>query len=351
MNKANGMVGVGMALALAGGVAYGAPGGSRAASVGRTTVWARATAPGPVFSKRHSDFTRTAKPRPGGRGVWVLDGAAVDTTCGYKDTASLVCRHPTPRTSRAWVHLPPYDELDDYVYPEYDVTLRAKWQDVAPGARLWVRLDGRDVGVKAQTRSRALAGQSDWTCLTFRVTGSRTLFVGVLAIGFEGTGTVWVDDVKLVWPYRSADYMPPGTAQVALLYSGWTWRTDPEGHGMKQRWFDPAYHAKGWAPVSVTKWLPIKGGRVTAWERAEVTVPAELKGRRVFLRFGAVDFDATVWVNGQYVTRHSGWLDPFVGEITRVMRPGAKNLIVVRVENPVQAPGGIYKGVTLHATK
>ena len=161
--------------------------------------WARATDPGPVFTRLASDFAKTANPPPGGRGIWVLDGTAVDATQGVEDRASLVFRNPTKRTTRAWVHLPPYDELDDYIFPEYDVRFQAKWDRVTgTGARIWVRLDGSDLAGKPQVLSHSVRGTSDWKELTFRVRGSKRLLVGVLAIGFEGTGTVWVDHVRLV---------------------------------------------------------------------------------------------------------------------------------------------------------
>ena len=327
-------------------------GGAQAGTPVPPRTWAPAVKPGPVLTRLASDFAKTATARPGGRGVWVLDGAAVDTTQGVKDRASLVFRNPSKRTTQAWVHLPPYDELDDYIYPEYEVRFQAKWDRVTgKGARIWVRLDGSDLAGKPQVLSHPLQGTSGWKAQTFLVRGSKMLLMGVLAIGFEGTGTVWVDDVKLAWPYRRADHMPRGAVQVSTLNDGWTWKTDPTDVGLKQRWHNPGRGGDGWKPANVTAWLPIKGQRVTVWERAAVMIPAELKGRRLFLRFGAVDFNASVWVNGTFVVSHSGWQDPFVGEITAVAKPGQKNVIVLRITNPLQAPGGIYKGVSLYAAK
>ena len=37
------------------------------------------------------------------------------------------------------------------------------------------------------------------------------------------------------------------------------------------------------------------------WYRREVEIPSEWRGRRVLLHFQAVDYDATVWVNGEEV--------------------------------------------------
>ena len=47
------------------------------------------------------------------------------------------------------------------------------------------------------------------------------------------------------------------------------------------------------------------------WYRRTFTVPAEWQDRRVLLHFGAVDWHAKVFVNGQEVGEHKGGYDPF----------------------------------------
>lgn len=63
------------------------------------------------------------------------------------------------------------------------------------------------------------------------------------------------------------------------------------------------------------------------WYRRTVGVPGEWAGRSVLLHFGAVDHDATVWVDGVEVARHRGGFTPFTadlgprtGELTIVVR-------------------------------
>ncbi len=69
------------------------------------------------------------------------------------------------------------------------------------------------------------------------------------------------------------------------------------------------------------------------WYRRSVTMPAGWKGRRVLLKFGAVDYRAMVWVNGQMVGQHEGGQAPFAFDITPALTTGA-NTIVVRAEDP-----------------
>ena len=59
-----------------------------------------------------------------------------------------------------------------------------------------------------------------------------------------------------------------------------------------------------------------------------------IEAQRLFLHFGAVDYRATVWVNGEEVARHEGGHTPFSADISRVAgRRG--NVVVVRAEDPL----------------
>lgn len=51
-------------------------------------------------------------------------------------------------------------------------------------------------------------------------------------------------------------------------------------------------------------------------------------GMRQFLRFGAVNYSAGVWLNGKKVGTHEGGFTPFALEVTGVIRPGENRLVV-----------------------
>ncbi len=72
--------------------------------------------------------------------------------------------------------------------------------------------------------------------------------------------------------------------------------------------------------------------------RRTFTVPDGWFGRRVQLNFGAVTWQATVWVNGQNVGGHTGGYDAFSLDITGALR-GGSNEIIVGVYSPVDAAG------------
>ena len=66
------------------------------------------------------------------------------------------------------------------------------------------------------------------------------------------------------------------------------------------------------------------------WYRKAVSVPENWDGRRVILNFGAVDWEATVWVNGNQIGTHENGYLPFEFDITDALTPGESTVIVVR---------------------
>lgn len=69
------------------------------------------------------------------------------------------------------------------------------------------------------------------------------------------------------------------------------------------------------------------------WYRRSFTVPADWRGQHVMLNFGAVDYAATVLVNGAVVGSHKGGFDTFGFDITEYLKPG-QNELVVEVTDP-----------------
>jgi hypothetical protein len=87
------------------------------------------------------------------------------------------------------------------------------------------------------------------------------------------------------------------------------------------------------------------------WYRRTIDAAA-WAGKRVLLHFGAVDWEATVWVNGRELGTHKGGSDPFSFDVTDALKDG-KGELVLRVWDPtdtgsqprgkqVSKPGGIW---------
>ena len=69
------------------------------------------------------------------------------------------------------------------------------------------------------------------------------------------------------------------------------------------------------------------------WYSREFTVPSSWKGKNILQHFGAVDWQADVWVNGVKMGQHRGGYTPFSFDITPVLAKG-KNQITVKVWDP-----------------
>lgn len=82
----------------------------------------------------------------------------------------------------------------------------------------------------------------------------------------------------------------------------------------------------------------------TLWYRRTFTAPARSAGQRVLINFGAVDWEAVVYVNGTSAGVHRGGFDPFTFDITDRLLPGAATQeLVVAVRDPTdtgQQPRG-----------
>ena len=98
--------------------------------------------------------------------------------------------------------------------------------------------------------------------------------------------------------------------------------------------------------------------RGPAWYRRHLRAEAAWAGRRVYLRVGAANTDAAVYVNGKPAGTHKGGFSAFCYDVTPLLNVGGDNVVAVRVDNakdadvpPLSADftffGGLYRGVQL----
>lgn len=94
------------------------------------------------------------------------------------------------------------------------------------------------------------------------------------------------------------------------------------------------------------------------WYRRVVQVPEQIEweGKRLLLHFQAVDYDATVWVNGQELARHRGGFTPFTVDCG-VVHAGQKLTVVVRARDdhrqskPMGKQSSAYANAGCHYTR
>lgn len=71
------------------------------------------------------------------------------------------------------------------------------------------------------------------------------------------------------------------------------------------------------------------------WYRRRFRVPETFRGKRVLLCFEATDYYADVYLDGRWIARHEGYIDPWDAEITPHAVAGREHELMVRVWTPV----------------
>jgi beta-galactosidase/beta-glucuronidase len=93
------------------------------------------------------------------------------------------------------------------------------------------------------------------------------------------------------------------------------------------------------------------------WYRRMFGAPSSWGGDRVLLHFGAVDYEATVWLNGRCLGAHEGGYTPFVFDATDHLRAGENELVVRAVDDtrdplqPVGKQSERYESYGCHYTR
>jgi len=76
----------------------------------------------------------------------------------------------------------------------------------------------------------------------------------------------------------------------------------------------------------------------TIWYRRLFDYTRKSGSNRVFIYFGAVNYEADVYLNGKKLGKHIGGFTPFNYEITEILREG-ENSVVVKVDNKRRRDG------------
>ena len=122
------------------------------------------------------------------------------------------------------------------------------------------------------------------------------------------------------------------------LNGEWAFAFDDDNAGLREKWYQPGHSLKRSILVPFAYQTKLSGIGPTdeihpvLWYRRSFEIPESMKGRRILLHFGAVDFEAAVYVNGEAAGCHRGGYTPFTLDITRLLKPG-ENDLCLRVED------------------
>lgn len=139
-------------------------------------------------------------------------------------------------------------------------------------------------------------------------------------------------------PKLREDYPRPQFQRSSwmTLNGEWDFEFDDQDVGKAQRWYEqPDFSQKINVPFAYQSELSGIGNtdmHDIVWYKKTVAFPATFAGKRLILHFGAVDYLAWVWVNGEMVKFHEGGHTPFAVDITDAVRDD-ENVIVVKAQD------------------
>jgi beta-galactosidase/beta-glucuronidase len=88
------------------------------------------------------------------------------------------------------------------------------------------------------------------------------------------------------------------------------------------------------APESPSSGIGETGYSRRCWYRRRFDLPGQDAGGRWILHFGAVDWMATVWINGSYVGSHEGGYVPFSFDLSELVQGGNCEIVVRTDDDP-----------------
>lgn len=133
------------------------------------------------------------------------------------------------------------------------------------------------------------------------------------------------------------------------LKGEWLFKIDPDDVGLSQFWYSSNFDRSDWDTVEVPgfweRYSNFAKYDGIAWYYKSFEVGEIDKRKKYAIFFGGVDDDCGVWLNGEFVGEHRGYSDEFYFDVTRHLKPGKNELVVMVVD--LGGPGGIYKPVAI----
>ncbi len=145
---------------------------------------------------------------------------------------------------------------------------------------------------------------------------------------------------------------PPLPSQETLLSgSDWKLGSFAMGEGEAAGAYKPAFNDSAFRSVTVPGEVQLQTGlkgkdlylqskalnlinNKEWWYRKTFTVPAADRGKLLRLQFDGVDYYSTIWLNGEKIGAHEGMAEGFSFDVSRQIRYGAENVLVVKTTCP-----------------
>lgn len=122
------------------------------------------------------------------------------------------------------------------------------------------------------------------------------------------------------------------------LNGWWDFSFDPTEEGLSNGWYQADAKLEQMINVPFCWESSLSGVENSsylgqAWYQKKVTVDKDWDGRKLFLKFGAVDWKCKLWVNGREVGEHVGGYTAFEFDVTEYLNAGQENTLTLWVED------------------
>ena len=124
------------------------------------------------------------------------------------------------------------------------------------------------------------------------------------------------------------------------LNGEWTYEFDLANTGFERRLFENKGFADKiivpFSPESKLSGVEYKDIITGIWYHRTIQAPATWSDKKIMLHFGAVYYEAEVYVDGNFVGRHFGGSSPFALDVTKYLADGKVHDLVVRANSDLR---------------
>ncbi len=121
------------------------------------------------------------------------------------------------------------------------------------------------------------------------------------------------------------------------LNGKWEFEIDNTNSGVKAKYFERSHLddeiVVPFAPESELSGIGYKNFMKQVWYRRDLEISSEMKEKRIILHFGAVDYEAHIYINGTEVGIHKGGYTPFSFDITEFVVVGCNSICVLAIDD------------------
>jgi beta-galactosidase/beta-glucuronidase len=116
------------------------------------------------------------------------------------------------------------------------------------------------------------------------------------------------------------------------LNGEWQFEMDFGKSGKERKLYEAGSFSKRilvpYCPESKLSGIEYKDFMPAVWYKREFLLPESWKDQKVLLHFGAVDYEAEVWVNGHSAGTHRGGYSSFSFDITGLLKDGGNSIVI-----------------------